>query len=115
MLDADDNLLEAAHANLFVRLRDGWATPAADRGLLLPGTVRQYLLRNAPLPIAERTIPYAALAEAREAFLTKSNVGLVPVAQIDQHIFPIGSDTLRLMRWLHVESATDLGQDATAT
>lgn len=32
LVDEQDNLLEAAHANLFVRLQDGWATPLADGG-----------------------------------------------------------------------------------
>lgn len=100
MLDAQGNLLEAAHANLFVRRGERWVTPPVDTGLLLPGTVRQHLLQNAPLPIAEETIPYAALAEVREAFVTNSNVGIVPVARIDGYAFPVGGDTLGLIRWL---------------
>ncbi len=100
-------MLEAAHANIFVRLRNGWATPALDSGLLLPGTVRQHLLQHGPLPIAEQTIPYAALAEVREAFVTNSNVGIVPVAQIDAQPLPIGSDTLNLLRWLQQDRRPD--------
>jgi branched-subunit amino acid aminotransferase/4-amino-4-deoxychorismate lyase len=100
MLDPNDNVLEAAHANIFVRLPDMWATPAVDGMLFLPGTVRRRLLEKAPVPITEQTIPYAALASVREAFLTNSNVGIVPVTQIDQHAFPIGQDTLSLSRWL---------------
>jgi branched-subunit amino acid aminotransferase/4-amino-4-deoxychorismate lyase len=103
LLDAGDNLLEAAHANLFVRLADGWATPTADGGLL-PGTVRQHLLERAPLPIREQTIPHARLGEVQEAFVTNSNVGIVPVAQIDGYAFPIGNETLTLMRWLQPPS-----------
>jgi branched-subunit amino acid aminotransferase/4-amino-4-deoxychorismate lyase len=105
LLDTSGNLLEAAHANIFVRLPDGWATPTADGGLL-PGTVRRHLLEHAPLPMREQTIPYARLAEVREAFLTNSNVGLVPVAQIDNHHFQTGSETLTLMRWLESEPVT---------
>jgi branched-subunit amino acid aminotransferase/4-amino-4-deoxychorismate lyase len=104
LLDADDNLLEAAHANLFIRLADGWATPTADGGLL-PGTVRQFLLENAPVPMTARTIPYALLNEVREAFVTNSNVGIVPVTQIDEHTFPVGDDTRKLMGWLQPPSA----------
>jgi branched-subunit amino acid aminotransferase/4-amino-4-deoxychorismate lyase len=99
LLDADDNLLEASHANLFVRLPDGWATPAADGGLL-PGTVRQYLLSHSPLPIREQTIHSALLGSVQEAFVTNSNVGIVPVTQIDSRAFPVGEETDRLMRWL---------------
>ncbi|HEV3081408.1 MAG TPA: aminotransferase class IV [Gemmataceae bacterium] len=103
LLDAEGNLLEAAHANLFVRLADGWVTPTADGGLL-PGTVRQHLLERAPLPIRELIIPHARLGEVQEAFVTNSNVGIVPVAQIDTYSFPIGNDTLNLMRWLQPPS-----------
>jgi branched-subunit amino acid aminotransferase/4-amino-4-deoxychorismate lyase len=99
LLDADGNLQEAAHANLFVRLPDGWATPTADGGLL-PGTVRQHLLERAPLPIRELTIPYTRLSEVREAFVTNSNVGLVPVTQIDGYTYPLGVETQTLHYWL---------------
>ena len=101
LLDPEGNLLEAAHANIFIRLPDGWVTPPAAEGALLPGTVRQHLLANAPLPIREQPIPYALLSEAREAFISNSNVGIVPVAQIDDRTFPIGSETVELLRWLH--------------
>jgi branched-subunit amino acid aminotransferase/4-amino-4-deoxychorismate lyase len=104
LLDAEGNLLEAAHANLFVRLPDGWATPTADGGLL-PGTVRQYLLEHAPLPIREQTIPQTLLGQVQEAFVTNSNVGIVPVTQIDGHAFPVGSETRNLIRWLEPPSA----------
>lgn len=100
MLDPDDNVLEAAHANIFVRLKDGWATPTAETGLLLPGTVRQHLLANPPVPLREQTVTLAQLREVREAFLTNSNVGIVPVTQIDNQTLPVGGETLALLRWL---------------
>jgi branched-subunit amino acid aminotransferase/4-amino-4-deoxychorismate lyase len=100
MLDPEGNLLEAAHANVFVRTPDGWATPTTNGGLVLPGTVRQYLLERAPLAIREQVIPYSWLSRMCEAFVTNSNVGIVPVAQIDDHTFPVGRDTKDLMRWL---------------
>jgi branched-subunit amino acid aminotransferase/4-amino-4-deoxychorismate lyase len=99
LLDSDGNLLEAAHTNIFVRLEDGWATPAAD-GALLPGTVRQHLLASAPLPIREQTIPYASLGAVHEAFLTNSILGIIPVVQIDGRTFLIGRETQQLFRWL---------------
>lgn len=99
LVDADGNVQEAAHANLFVRLPDGWATPAADGGLL-PGTVRHHLLAQSPVPIRERVIPAALLAEVREAFVTNSNVGIVPATQIDDRVLPVGAETRSLMGWL---------------
>lgn len=104
LIDTDGNLLEASHANIFFRLADGWVTPLADGGLL-PGTVRHYLLKNAPLPISERTIPQIELREAREAFVTNSNVGIVPVTGIDDITLPIGEETQLLMRWLEPPGA----------
>lgn len=99
VVDAGDNLLEMAHANLFVRLPDGWVTPPAN-GDLLPGTVRAHLLAHAPLPIREQTVPRAALAGATEAFITNSKIGIVPVTQIDDQTFSTGHETKELVAWL---------------
>ncbi|WP_074309332.1 aminotransferase class IV [Singulisphaera sp. GP187] len=104
LIDADGNLLEASHANIFIRTSDGWSTPTADGGML-PGTVRHYLLTNSPVPIHEQVIPLARLGEAREAFVTNSNVGIVPVTQIDGYSLSIGEETLGLMRWLQPPTA----------
>lgn len=105
LLDEAGNLMEAAHANIFVRFADGWFTPTADGGLL-PGTVRQYLLERSPLTVRERVIPYGSLKDASEVFLTNSNVGIVPVSQIDGQPFAVGEETKRLMQWLEPQVAT---------
>jgi branched-subunit amino acid aminotransferase/4-amino-4-deoxychorismate lyase len=99
LLDDQGNLLEAAHANIFLRFRDGWATPPADGGLL-PGTVRRHLLERAPMPMREQVIPYARVAEASEVFVTNSNLGIIPIVQVDRHSFPIGEETQNLIRWM---------------
>lgn len=100
LLDNDGHIQEAAHANLFVRLPDGWATPTAEGGLL-PGTVRHYLLKQSPIPIRERIIPHTWVDQFQEAFVTNSNVGIVPVTQIDDHELTVGDDTRTLIRWLN--------------
>jgi branched-subunit amino acid aminotransferase/4-amino-4-deoxychorismate lyase len=100
LLDPEGNVLEAAHANIFVRLPDGWVTPPAGGDGMLPGTVRRHLLENAPIPVREQTIPFTMLKDASEAFLTNSNTGIVPVAQIDELTLPIGRETGELQRWL---------------
>lgn len=105
LLDEAGNIQEASHANIFVRLADGWFTPTADGGLL-PGTVRQYLLDRAPMPVRERVLPYDSIAGATEVFLTNSNVGIVPVSQIDGRPFAIGEETKRLMAWINPQVAT---------
>ena len=99
LLDDAGNIQEAAHANIFLRLADGWFTPAADGGLL-PGTVRQLLLNRSPIPVRERVLPYTAIQEASEVFVTNSNVGIVPITQIDGQPFAVGEETKRLMAWV---------------
>lgn len=99
LLDEDDNLLEASHANIFLKFADGWATPKANGGLL-PGTVRQVLLNHSPQPVTERPIPASQLAEAQEIFVTNSNVGIVPVTKIDDRTYPVGTDTLKIKQWI---------------
>lgn len=97
MVDPADNVLEAAHANIFLRFDEGWRTPTADAKLFLPGTVRDHLLKTQPVPVEEATIPYARVAEAREGFLTNSNIGIVPLTQIDGHHYPVGAATQEII------------------
>jgi branched-subunit amino acid aminotransferase/4-amino-4-deoxychorismate lyase len=99
MIDDADNLLETVHANLFVRLPDGWATPTADGGFL-PGTVRRHLLDHSPIPIREQPIPLSRLRDIQEAFVTNSSAGIVPVVRIDDHAIPVGDDTRFLIHWI---------------
>jgi len=99
VLDEANAIQEAAHANIFLRLPEGWRTPAADGGLL-PGTVRQWLMEAAPVKIAAEAIPVERLAEASEAFLSNSNAGLVPVTQIDGYAFRHGPETRSLQEWI---------------
>lgn len=100
LLDENDNVLEASHANIFLRLPDGWVTPVADGGLL-PGTVRQMLLANGPLKIREAVVPRAALKDVSEAFVTNSSLGAVPVTKIDDQAFAAGAETKGLFDWLY--------------
>lgn len=99
MLDAAGNVLEAVHANIFFLSKDGWLTPKTDGGFL-PGTVRRYLLESSPSQVREATIPRAAVNQMREAFVTNSNVGIVPVTRIDDIDFAVGPETRKLLRWI---------------
>lgn len=100
LVDADGNVLEASHANVFAKLPTGWVTPVADGGFL-PGTVRRHLLNSAPVAIRQEKLPLAALKGASELFVTNSGVGIVPVNQVDQMMFAVGEETKKLMAWLH--------------
>jgi branched-subunit amino acid aminotransferase/4-amino-4-deoxychorismate lyase len=86
LLDAQGNVLEAAHGNFFARFADGWVTPPLGGGVL-DGIIRAELLQN--FPIHERPIPYASLAEAQESCLTNSVRGVAPIVQIDGWSYPV--------------------------
>ena len=106
VLDAAGNVQEAAHANIFVRLPDGWVTPLADGGFL-PGTVRHHVLVAAPIKVQEVVVPYSMLAAAREVFVTNSNAGIVPVTRIDDYQYLVGPETAELMKWIEPTPAVD--------
>ena len=106
VLDAAGNVQEAAHANIFIRLPDGWVTPTADGGFL-PGTVRHHVLVAAPIKVQEITVPYGLLASAREVFATNSNAGIVPVTRIDDYQYSVGPETVQLMNWIEPTPAVD--------
>lgn len=99
VIDTNGNIEEAAHANIFMKFAEGWATPSADGGLL-PGTVRQLLLQQSPIKMRDEVIPFSKLNEVQEVFATNSNIGIVPIVQIDDKTFPIGDDTRNLMKWI---------------
>ncbi len=91
MLDDEGNVLEATHANVFLKLADGWVTPPASCGLFLPGTVRQLVLDQAPIKIVERSVHRSEVANAQEIFVTNSNVASFPVRKlttIDSRLVP---------------------------
>ncbi|HVW48620.1 MAG TPA: aminotransferase class IV [Solirubrobacterales bacterium] len=85
ILTADDEVLEAGRANVFV-VRDGaLATPPAD-GRILPGTARAATLELAAelgIPTAERPLHLTDLRTADDLFLTSSLRGIRPVRSLD--------------------------------
>ncbi len=84
LTDADDNVLEAASANLFAVIHGVLVTPAVD-GSILPGVTRQVVLevaRSEGLVVAERPIHLKDLQRAREAFLTASTREITPLVRI---------------------------------
>ncbi len=110
LIDAAGTVLESDCANVFVRLPEGWVTPAADADLFLPGTVRNHILKSGPLPVREVTLPADRLPEVTEAFLTNSNLGAVPVSGIDGRALPVGDETLAVVRWLNPTASGDAGR-----
>jgi para-aminobenzoate synthetase / 4-amino-4-deoxychorismate lyase len=79
LVDLDGEVLEAAHANVWIVEGDVLITPPLD-GRLLPGTVRGWLLAEPPagLEAREEPIPLDRLAASDEILLTSSIRGLHP-------------------------------------
>jgi branched-chain amino acid aminotransferase len=89
-LTVDDHLSEGTSANIFlVRSADGraleLATPSLDCAIL-PGTTRSWLLEWATrvgLRAFEGALTRADIANAREAFLSSSVAGILPVTTFE--------------------------------
>jgi para-aminobenzoate synthetase / 4-amino-4-deoxychorismate lyase len=79
LIDLDGDVLEAAHANVWIVEADALITPPLD-GRLLPGTVRTRLLAEPPggLRAREEPIPFERLAGADEIVLSSSLRGVHP-------------------------------------
>ncbi len=85
ILTADDEVLEAGRANIFVVVDGTLATPPAD-GRILPGTARASTLELAAelgIPAAERRLHLDDLRRADDLFLTSSLRGIRPVRSLD--------------------------------
>jgi branched-chain amino acid aminotransferase len=78
---------EGTRSNLFVVLGGKLWTPSTD-GPLLPGIMRRLILEQAArlgLGTMEAPLPVTMLNRAREAFLTNSGRGIVPIALLIDH------------------------------
>jgi para-aminobenzoate synthetase/4-amino-4-deoxychorismate lyase len=81
LVDLDRDVLEAAHANVWIREGSTLVTPPLD-GRLLPGTVRARLLADPPAGYTAREEPITLerAAAADELLLSSSLRGLHPAA-----------------------------------
>jgi para-aminobenzoate synthetase / 4-amino-4-deoxychorismate lyase len=85
ILTAEDEVLEAGRANIFVVADGTLATPPVD-GRILPGTARASVLELAAdlgVPAAERPLHLEDLQRADDLFLTSSLRGIRPVRTLD--------------------------------
>jgi para-aminobenzoate synthetase/4-amino-4-deoxychorismate lyase len=85
ILTAEDEVLEAGRANIFVVMHGTLATPPVD-GRILPGTARASVLELAAdlgVPAAERPLHLEDLKRADDLFLTSSLRGIRPVRTLD--------------------------------
>lgn len=84
MCDPDGHIVEGTRSNLFL-VRDGvLQTPSLQRcgvgGIMKAEVVRQASL--SAIPVQEIEAEPAALAQAREIFITNSIIGIVPVIRV---------------------------------
>jgi para-aminobenzoate synthetase/4-amino-4-deoxychorismate lyase len=85
VVDADGSVLEAGRAALALVRDDGVHVPLLD-GRLLPSTARARLLarlHRAGVPVHERRLTLADVADASEVLVTNALRGVVPVVQVD--------------------------------
>jgi branched-subunit amino acid aminotransferase/4-amino-4-deoxychorismate lyase len=99
LLDENDNITESSHANIFFKTSAGWVTPVSN-GTILPGTVRRLLVERSPFPMRQEVVPVSILSDVKECFVSNSNLGIVPVTQIDQFSYVIGNETRELVKWI---------------
>ncbi len=99
-VDRDDNVREGTTTNLFAFYGDGQViTPKTD---ILPGVTRARVIEilGRDYTVTERALPYNELIQADEVVITAANKQIVPVVQVDDHIYgdEPGSDSRRLMQ-----------------
>lgn len=84
LLDADGHLVEATTGNLFWRQGRRWYTPRLDR-CGVAGAVRAWLLDR--LSVEHVRVGLPALASADELFVCNSLAGILPVRELDGHLW----------------------------
>lgn len=92
MLDPIGNVAEFATANLFIA-KDGAAHTPVPNGTFLNGITRQRvigLLRDAGIPVYERTLTFQEVLEADEVFSTGNYSKVVPVTRVEGRDLPAG-------------------------
>jgi branched-chain amino acid aminotransferase len=106
MLDPLGNVAEFATANLFIA-KDGAAHTPVCNGTFLNGITRQRvagLLRDAGVPVYERTITWSEILDADEVFSTGNYSKVVPVTRVEDRTFQPGP-VARRARGLYWEFA----------
>ncbi len=105
MLNYEGWVAEGTSSNVFiVNARGVLQTPALDVGLL-EGVTRRFVLqlcRQRAIPVEETRLSVEDFGRAREAFVTSSLKGILPVTAVDGR--PVGDGavgpvTRQLMRW----------------
>lgn len=94
-------ITEGSHTNIFA-VRDGRLLTPQEGPHILPGVTRGLVIemaREEGIPVEEGPLPYGALLEADEAFLTATGEGVLGVVSVDGRRIgsgEVGPMTLRL-------------------
>ena len=111
-LDTGGRLICGTMSNVFVRLENQLVTPAITR-CGVAGVMRRHvltLLDQQDIAVDVRDINANELCGAREIFLTNSQFGALPVAQLDAVTLPVGPSTRKVLDLL---AANGVGECAT--
>lgn len=101
-LDTDGRLICGTMSNVFARIDNQLVTPALTR-CGVAGVMRRHVLTELDrqgTTVAVRDIPQPELGDIEEMFLSNSQFGVLPVAQLDDHALPVGTDTQNVMALL---------------
>lgn len=85
-------LISGTMTNVFLRIRGEWMTPRVDRSGIA-GIARAIVLREAlreQFPLREVEVPFAALDECEELFLTNVRLGVQPVTHLEERALQTG-------------------------
>jgi branched-subunit amino acid aminotransferase/4-amino-4-deoxychorismate lyase len=112
-LNTKGYLCEGTMSNLFF-IKDGTLfTPALESGCL-PGTRRQLVLslaRSLQIPTHEGLHPLSDLLMADEIFMTNALMGVMPVRQIDDFLFPIAKNSMmRILESAYMDLTSTTGR-----
>jgi 4-amino-4-deoxychorismate lyase len=102
MLDGLDRVIEGTMSNLFF-IKDHALITAPLNASGVAGIVRErivQLARTHAFPVTEQYFTQDTLLAADELFVTNSIIGLWPIRQLQQKLFPVGKYTQKFMAWL---------------
>lgn len=102
LIDREGTIREGTRTNFFVMKGNTIVSPPSD--LILEGVTRKtilYVARKHGYGYQEETIPYTCIGDYDGAFLTSTSTKIVPVKQIDSHLFPEVPKAVRLLMKLY--------------
>lgn len=88
LTDEKGEIYEGSRCNIFWFEKDNLCT---RRDKILPGTIRQLIIKLSPFPVKFKNIRLKKLLQAKEIFVTNSLFGITAVTQIDHKKISTGN------------------------